>query len=50
MLLREDAEERRPPVVKAEAAEKVGVGSETSPTLTDDGGTQEVGRMWGQAE
>ena len=46
----EEAEERRLPVVDAEAAEELGVGGEASPALGDDGGAQEVGRLRGEAE
>jgi hypothetical protein len=49
-MLREDTEERRPPVVKAVAAEKVGVRSKASPALTDKRGVEEIGRLWGQTE
>lgn len=48
VVRREEAEDGRPPVVDAEAAEEFGVGGEASPALADEGGAQEVGRLRGR--
>ena len=46
----EDAEERRLPVVRVEAAEELAVGDDASPAPADGGCAREGGRLWREAE
>jgi hypothetical protein len=46
----EEAEEGRPSMADAEAADESAVSGEVPPALGDEGGVQEVGRLRGEAE
>nr|CAB3465475.1 unnamed protein product [Digitaria exilis] len=50
VLVGEEAEEGRRPVVGAEAAEEDGVGEEAAPAPADEGGAGERGGEWREAE